>query len=277
MKSLAKQMINGALKPLDLKVVRRRKDEELWDEHAVRLPTGIDLGGHAPSPLMKHADMTLREWSYYHSATSLGVPHSAEFERGPIVMKYHGIPIRKNALDLWIYSEMIFDLKPDLIIEIGSAHGGSTLWFAHQLDLLGSEKGEVVSLDIDRTPYVASHPRIAEYTGDSSSPEIVSQVAKHLAGKSVVLVIHDANHTAEGVLKDLRAYGDMVTPGSYMIVEDGLGDLKRTWGQSQYAGEGGPLDGVLQFLKERKDYEVDYDKERYILTHNPLGFLRRAG
>lgn len=276
MKTLAKNLVNQALMPLGAKIVRRRKTDDLWSAHASASPTGLDLGAHPASPLALHSEMSLREWSYYHSSAILGVPHSEEDERGPIRMTYHGIPIRKNPLDLWIYQEVIFDLKPDLIIEIGSAHGGSTLWLAHQLDLLGNEKAKVLSLDIDRTPYLASHPRIVELTGDSSSPDLVRQVSVHREKASVVLICHDGNHTAEGVTKDLRAYADMVTPGSYFIVEDGLGDLKRTWGQSQYTGEGGPLQAVLEFLKERKDYQIDYDKERYILTQNNLGFLRRS-
>jgi len=277
MKRLAKNLLNEALKPLGAKIVRRRKTDELGGAHDLGPPKGIDLGVHSASPLMLHSEMSLREWSYYHSSAVLGVPRSDEYERGPIRMKYHGIPIRKNPLDLWIYQEVIFDLKPDLIIEIGSAHGGSTLWLAHQLDLLGNERGKVLSLDIDRTPYLASHRRIVELTGDSSTPEVVRQVKAHRESASVVLICHDGNHTAEGVLRDLRAYADMVTPDSYFIVEDGLGDVKRTWGDSQYAGAGGPLNAVLEFLKERGDYQIDYDKERYILTQNNLGFLRRSG
>lgn len=276
MKNLVKNLVNEALKPFGAKIVRQRKIDDLWAKQDSEALKGIDLGGLAPSPLMARAEMTLREWSYYHSSAVLGVPHSEEDERGPIRMKYHGIPIRKNPLDLWIYQELIFDLKPDLIIEIGSAHGGSTLWLAHQLDLLGDDKAKVLSLDIDRTPYIASHPRITEITGDSASQEIVDQVKPFRDAASVVLVLHDGNHTAEGVTKDLQAYADMVTPGSYFVVEDGLGDLKRTWGYSQYQGHGGPLDATLDFLKTRKDFEVDYDRERYILTQNNLGFLRRV-
>lgn len=276
MKHLAKRLADTALRPFGAQVVRIRKADALWRDHDVGVSTGIDLGTHAPSPLMTHSEMTLREWSFYHSSAVLGVPHSSEDVRGPIRMSYHGIPVRKNPLDLWIYQELIFDLKPDLIIEIGSAHGGSTLWLAHQLDLLGNERAKVLSLDIDRKPYVASHPRIVEFTGDSSSPEIVNQVKPYAESASVVLIIHDGIHTAEGALRDLRAYGDMVTPGSYFLVEDGLGDIKRTWGNSQYIGAGGPLNATLEFLKDRPDYQIDYDKERYILTQNNLGFLRRS-
>jgi cephalosporin hydroxylase len=276
MKRLVKQIVNAALGPFGAKIVRRRKATSFLNTDDTSLKTGIELEDRRASPLMLNSEMSLREWSYYHSSAVLGVPNSDEDERGPIRMKYFGIPLRKNPLDLWIYQEMIFDLKPDLIIEIGSAHGGSTLWLAHQLDLLGDDRAKVLSLDIDRTPYLASHPRITELTGDSASEEIVRQVKPHCESASVVLILHDGNHSAEGVTKDLAAYADMVTPGSYLVVEDGLGDVKRQWGESQYTGEGGPLKAVLEFLKTRDDYQIDYDKERYILTQNNLGFLRRV-
>lgn len=276
MAPFAKGMINAALRPLGIKVVRRRKVAHRWREGGTAISAKIELGDNAPSPLMAQSEMTLREWSYYHSSAILGVPHSEEDERGPIRMKYLGIPTRKNPLDLWICHELIYDLKPDLIVEIGSAHGGSTLWLAHQLDLLGNDSAKVLSLDIDRTPYVASHPRIVEFTGDSSSPELVGKVKEYADKASVVLFLHDGAHHAEHVIKDLRAYADMVTTGSYFIVEDGLGDLKKAWGNSQYTETGGPLIATLQFLKERSDFTIDYDSERYILTQNNLGFLRRS-
>lgn len=277
MKRLAKSVVNSVLGPLGLKVVRKRRADHQWSASRAVMETTIDLGGRRPSPLMERADMTLREWSFYHSASILGVPHSEEDERGPIRMTYFGIPMRKNPLDLWVCHEIIHEVKPDLIIEIGSAHGGSTLWLAHQLDLLGNPDAKVLSLDINRDPYVASHPRIIEFTGDSSSPEIVEQVRPHAAAAKTVLALHDGAHWADYVIRDLRAYGDMVTPGSYFIVEDGLGDLKKTWGMSQYDDTGGPLNATLEFLDERADYEIDYERERYLLTQNNLGFLRRKG
>jgi cephalosporin hydroxylase len=90
------------------------------------------------------------------------------------------------------------------------------------------------------------------------------------------MFLHDGGHHADQVLADLRAYADMVTPRSYFIVEDGLGDVKKAWGNSQYTEIGGPLIATLQFLEERSDFTIDYDCERYILTQNNLGFLRRS-
>jgi cephalosporin hydroxylase len=270
-------MINAALKPFGIKLVRRRRLAlQSSGEGGSPDLRQIELGDHAPSPLMVRSEMTLRDWSYFHSSAILGVPHSEEDERGPIKMKYFGIAIRKNPLDMWIFHELIYDLKPDLIVEIGSAHGGSTLWLAHQLDLLGKTGAKIISIDVDRKPFVASHPRIIEFTGDSASKEIVSKVKEYADEADVVMFLHDGGHHADQVLADLRAYADMVTPRSYFIVEDGLGDVKKAWGNSQYTEIGGPLIATLQFLEERSDFTIDYDCERYILTQNNLGFLRRS-
>lgn len=277
MPRLANRMINAALKPFGVKLVRRRRLALQSSGEGGSPDLGqIELGDHAPSPLMVRSQMTLRDWSYFHSSAILGVPHSEEDERGPIKMNYFGIAIRKNPLDMWIFHELIYDLKPDLIVEIGSAHGGSTLWLAHQLDLLGKDGATIISIDVDRKPFLASHPRIIEFTGDSASKEIVSKVKEYANEAGVVMFLHDGGHHADQVLADLRAYADMVTSGSYFIVEDGLGDVKKAWGNSQYSEIGGPLIATLQFLEERSDFTIDYDCERYILTQNNLGFLRRS-
>jgi cephalosporin hydroxylase len=182
-----------------------------------------------------------------------------------------GIRAAKNPFDAWMYQEIIYEIKPEVIVEIGSAEGGSALYFANLLDILG--KGEVISIDISRSGYKAKHPRIREITGDSSGPETIAKVAGFCSNKSV-LVVHDGGHSHEQVLKDLRSYSKFVSVNSYFIVEDGIIDLfKPEDGIGSY--EDGPLVAIDEFLKNNPNFVVDEEKERYILTYNPRGFLKR--
>ena len=204
--------------------------------------------------------MTLRQWLLYHQ-------REISFTKS----YWMGIRAIKNPIDAWIYQEIIYETKPDIIIEIGSAEGGSTLYFATLLDSLG--KGNVISIDIDRTKYKARHPRIVEITGDSSAPETVAKASELCRGKSV-LVVHDGGHSAVQVGKDLLLYSDLVNVGSYFIVEDSIIDL---FNPGDGIGEWGPgpLIAIEEFLKDNSDFVVDKERERWILTHNPKGFLKR--
>ncbi len=184
-----------------------------------------------------------------------------------------GVTSFKNPCDAWIYQEIVYEVKPEIIVEIGSAHGGTTLYFAHLMDLLG--QGAVISVDIDRSNYAVRHPRITAITGDSSSPDVIAQVQQRCAGKRV-LVVHDGDHSRGQVLKDLRAYEALVSVGSYLIVEDGVMDLFDP-GDGIGTAAPGPLPAIKQFLKEHRNYIVDPTKERYVITYNPRGFLKKIG
>jgi cephalosporin hydroxylase len=205
-------------------------------------------------------NMKLKRWLIYH-------------HKNIVLDKCYWMGVRalKNPLDAWIYQEIIYEVQPDIIIEIGSAEGGSTLYLAHLLDLLG--KGRVLSIDIDRTNYRVQHERIIVLTGDSSSPEVISKVSEVCVGKSV-LVVHDGDHRKEQVLKDLRNYSKFVSLNSYFIVEDGIVDLFRPGDGIGEEGEWA-LTAVDQFLSETPEFMADTERERYILTYNPRGFLKR--
>ena len=181
-----------------------------------------------------------------------------------------GRPAWKNVLDAWIYQEIIYEVKPDVIIEIGNANGGSTQFLANMLDLIG--KGKVLAVDIDHSRFSVEHPRIITITGDSVSAETLQQVEKHCTGAKS-LVIHDGDHSREHVLADLRAYSNYVTQGSYLIVEDSVIGLFR-------AGDGlgsvnGPMGAIEQFIAENPDYAIDSRRERFILTFNPKSYLKK--
>jgi cephalosporin hydroxylase len=205
-------------------------------------------------------EMTLKEWTIHHQ-------NQIAFEK----CHWMGVRALKNPCDAWVYQEIVYDVRPDVILEIGSMWGGSTLFMAHLLQILG--KGMVISLDIDRTRFSAKHDRIRLVTGSSFSPDVIRQVYGLCKGQSV-LVIQDGAHDKEGVLKDLRNYSKLVSVNSYFIVEDGVQDLFRP-GDGIGTYEEGPLAAVEQFLAENQDFVVDSERERYIMTYNPRGFLKR--
>jgi cephalosporin hydroxylase len=182
-----------------------------------------------------------------------------------------GLHAWKNPLDAWIYQEIVYEVRPDIIVEIGSYEGGSTLFLAGLLELLG--KGTVISVDIDRSRFRAKHDRIFEITGSSSSPEVVEKV-RGLCRDRTVLIIQDAAHDKESVLKDLRNYSKLVSLNSYFIVEDGVVDLYRP-SDSIGSFEDGPLAAIDEFLSQNPNFLADSERERYILTYNPRGFLKR--
>jgi len=179
-----------------------------------------------------------------------------------------GVRTQKCPLDLWIYQEIIFDVKPDVTIESGTACGGSALFLASICDLVNN--GEVITIDIvkDLRP---SHPRIKQLLGSSTSEETVQAVKSLINGKGAVLVILDSDHHKEHVLSELRIYSTFVTKGSYIIVED-----TNINGHPVLPEFGpGPMEAVEEFLKENDDFVVDKTREKLLLTMNPKGYLRK--
>jgi cephalosporin hydroxylase len=206
--------------------------------------------------------MTLGRWISYHHSEILWNQQC----------RWLGVNTMKNPLDAWIYQEILFETKPDVVVEIGSDAGGSTLYLASLMDLIG--KGEVISVDIDRSRWEVEHDRITVVTGDSAAPTTVGEVAARCEGKTV-MVIQDGDHRKEGVLRDLRAYAALVTPGNYFIVEDGIADVLRP-GSNTGSFWPSALAATEEFLAENPAFEVDDSRERYIITWNPRGYLRRV-
>jgi cephalosporin hydroxylase len=205
--------------------------------------------------------MSLRSWLRYHQR-HVAFDHCT----------WMGVPALKNPLDAWIYQEIIHEVRPDVVVEIGSAAGGGTLYLAHLLDLL--EHGVVMSVDFDRSRFTVSHDRIQTVTGRSDDPEVVDRVRRACDGKRVI-VIHDADHSKAQVLADLALYAPLVTVGSYLIVEDGIVDLFRPNDGIGLWGEG-PLAATTEFVRSHSEFRVDRERERYLLTYNPRGFLLRV-
>lgn len=181
-----------------------------------------------------------------------------------------GHPVWQNVLDLWTIQETIFQIKPALLIECGTNRGGSALFYGHLFDLLG--KGRVVTIDIEKL-HERSHPRVTFLIGSSTAPAIVERVRDEArAAGGPVLVILDSDHSARHVAAELEAYAPLVTPGSYLLVQDGVIDVLPIL----RAERPGPLPAIRDFLKQHPEFEVDAARnERFLITHHPLGWLRR--
>lgn len=187
-----------------------------------------------------------------------------------------GVPVRKSPLDLWAIQDLIYRLRPQLIIETGTAFGGSAYFYASLLDLL--HYGEVITIDNDSTHMRPPHPRITYVTGSSVEAPVVAAMTDHCkgpglpSGKAPVLVILDSDHRAEHVLAELNAYAPLVTAGSYLVVED-----TNINGWPVLPGFGpGPHEAVAAFLASAAgaSFSADLTVEPP-LTFNPGGFLRR--
>jgi cephalosporin hydroxylase len=184
--------------------------------------------------------------------------------------RWLGVPAWKCPLDLWVYQEILEELRPQLIIESGTAHGGSAFYLASICDLLGS--GEIVTIDVEVKPGRPVHPRITYIHGSSVDGDVIAQVQARLPATGNVLVILDSDHGAAHVERELSEYAGMVTIGSYVIVED-------TNVNNHPVGAGfgpGPMEAVSAFLKTNDQFVVDEGRQKYHLTFNPRGFLRRV-
>jgi cephalosporin hydroxylase len=178
-----------------------------------------------------------------------------------------GTQIAKCPLDLWIYQELVTRVRPDLIVETGTHKGGSARYLASICDLLAN--GRVITIDISAEQGRPEHPRITYVRGSSTSPEILSRVNEEASGATMVIL--DSDHTRAHVLDELRAYSPLVTPGSYLIVED-----TNLNGHPAYPQFGpGPMEAVEEFLASSPDFLPDPDCEKFFMTFNPRGYLRR--
>jgi cephalosporin hydroxylase len=165
-----------------------------------------------------------------------------------------GIKTWKWPGDLQLYQELIWDLKPRLIIETGTAFGGSALFFAHMLDQIGA--GKVVT--IDRNPmqrHYPMHPRIVYLDGRSSvDPGTVADVSRYYDtyGQPTLMIL-DSDHARDHVLAELKAYASFVAPASYLVVED-----TNVNGHPVYQEHGpGPQEALDEWLPKHQDFKVD--------------------
>ena len=182
---------------------------------------------------------------------------------------YFGVQTWKSPIDFWIYQEMLYELKPDVIVEIGNNCGGSTLALAHICDLLGN--GKVIGLDLSHStvaPEVKAHQRITLIEGDACAN--FERVSRLITPEDDVLVIEDSSHTLENTLSVLETYSPLIKPGGYFIVEDGICHHGLNGGPSP-----GPYEAVEAFVSHNDSFTIDRSREAFLITWNPKGYLRR--
>jgi len=200
-----------------------------------------------------------------------------------------GRPIIQYPQDIIAIQEIIWEIKPALIIETGIAHGGSLIFSAAMLELVaacGGGEGEVLGVDIDIRPHnrkaIEEHPmsrRISMIQGSSIAPEIVAQVVERAKGKQRILVCLDSNHTHEHVLAELEAYAPLTTLGSYCVVFDTLIDdmPKQILGDRPWGHGNSPKTAVHEYLKNHKEFVIDKSIDhKLLITVAPNGYLKRV-
>jgi cephalosporin hydroxylase len=183
--------------------------------------------------------------------------------------KWMGYPVLKTPADLWIYQEILFEVKPDLVIETGTFASGTTLFIAQMMDLIG--KGRVVSIDIQELSVRARHERITYLSGSSADPAIAEAAADHTVPGGSCLVILDSDHTQAHVAQELKLFAPLVSVGSYLIVED-----SNVNGHPVYPSFGpGPFEAIAAFIMTHPSFVPDKSREKFLVSWNPNGYLRR--
>ena len=216
---------------------------------------------------------------------------------------YLGVEIWQNPFDMWVFQQVLTELKPDIIIETGTAHAGSTLFFATVMEKIKPD-ARIITVEIDpdvdkniakARAYPVFNRMVRLIKGDSVSKDTIKQIqglieevknakskTKKLADNQelVVLVTLDSLHSANHVLKELEQYTQFVSSGSYIVVQDTIIDKKKKyfdwfvmpWDET---AEAGPAQAIRIFLEQNHDFEIDRQREKYYFTFYPDGFLKR--
>lgn len=209
-------------------------------------------------------------------------------QKYPYTFSWMGRPVIQLPEDMIRMQEAIFQIKPDVIIETGVAHGGSLIFYSSLCKAM--EKGRVIGIDIEIRPQnraaIEAHPlsdRITLIEGSSTAPEIVTQVKSLVKPAETVLVILDSNHTYTHVAEELEAYADLVTPGSYIVATDGimndLADVPRgspewatdnpTWAARDFAAK------HPEFVIKQPAWPFNESVLDQNITHWPEAWLKR--
>lgn len=239
------------------------------------------------------SDKVLCEAAEAFMCASTGPKYSYNFT-------WQGRPIIQYPQDMVAMQELIWRIKPDLIIETGIAHGGSLIFSASllaQLDLCDAiesgsmlepknSKRKVLGIDIDIRAHnrvaIEAHPmasRIQMIPGSSIAPDIILQVHAIAANYSRVLVCLDSSHTHEHVLAELEAYAHLTTVGSYCVVFDTIiEDMHaNTYPDRPWGPGNNPKTAVWEYLKTHTEFEIDKSiQHKLLITVAPDGYLRRV-
>jgi cephalosporin hydroxylase len=231
------------------------------------LVCGLLLVGLYPLTALRHRK-TIESFARLYYATQPYV-HS----------EFLGIPSMQYPSDNWVMQEIIAEVRPDFIIETGTAAGGTALFYATVLEQV-SPGGKVITTNI--APFLPD-PKVhqfntwrehVEFIQDSStSPQLIGTLSGRTRGAKVLVTL-DSNHARDYVLKELQLYSPLVSVGSYLVVQDThLGGHPN---HHESEGEdGGPWEAVALFLQTEKSFAIDHGREKHLVTQYPSGFLKR--
>lgn len=191
-----------------------------------------------------------------------------------------GIASLQYPTDNWVMQEIISEIKPDFIVETGTNAGGTALFYASVLEKV-SHQGKVITVDVgEPDSRVLAMPlwqeRVEFIRGSSVADDVLKKVNSRVRGKKVLVTL-DSLHTKEHVLNELKLYWDLVSLDSYLVVQDtqlmGHPIPLRIY---SHEGREGPWEAVEEFLSTNKSFIIDKSRERFLLTANPSGFLKRV-
>jgi cephalosporin hydroxylase len=194
--------------------------------------------------------------------------------------EFLGIPSMQYPADNWVMQEIITEVRPDFVIETGTASGGTSLFYATILEQV-SPGGKVITTDI---PPLSPAPKVQQFAAwrdhvefiqdSSTSPQLMRTLAERTRGAKVLVTL-DSNHARDYVLKEMQMYAPLVSVGSYLVVQDThLGGHPNH--HDSEGTDGGPWAAVELFLRTEKNFVIDHDREKHMVTQYPSGFLKRV-
>lgn len=194
-----------------------------------------------------------------------------------------GRPIIQFGDDMIMLQQLLWDIKPDIFIETGIAHGGSLIYTASLFELMGND-GQVIGIDVEIRPHnrvaIEQHPmykRIKMIEGSSVDAKTITELEKNIQAGKKVCVMLDSNHSKDHVLKEMQLYSKYISKDSYLIVQDGaqawVSDIPR--GKSEWKDDN-PLAAIEIFLKDNNEFVIDHKYTRMGITQSPSGYLRKV-
>ncbi len=185
---------------------------------------------------------------------------------------FMGKHVLKFPTDLWTYQEIIYEKKPDVIVETGVFLGGSTYYFAKLCQMMGH--GRVIAIDscIDNADPDLDHmSNVTLIEGDTSKPQLFERIKSLIKPGEKVMVILDSDHDENHVYTEMNLFYQLVSDGQYLIVEDG--NIRDVY---PALFNRGPYNAIKRFLKERKEFVPDWYRNRFLLSHSPSGYLLKV-
>jgi len=225
-------------------------------------------------------EVSLYSQEGFEMLSNLWIKVAAEFKLN-YELKWLGRPIIQFGSNMVMLQELIWEVKPDIFIETGIAHGGSLIYTASLFEMMGN--GKVIGIDVEIREHnriaIVAHPmykRISMIEGSSVSGTTIAELEKQLEPDKKVMVMLDSNHSREHVLNEMQLYSKYIPVGSYLIVQDGaqkwVADIPR--GKAEWIDDN-PLNAIDDFLKSNNDFVVDETYTRLGISSSPGGYLKR--